>query len=205
LKLSDSQGLRFKSGFLVAQSNEVVMVAYLLVLIGVLSRYLVAGHLPLLNFTAVTGSLIYFGARRSWREMLAPLGIFMLSDFCLTTFTYHYAFRWQSYLITWTWYLAVMVLGSILLKSKTTFARGAVAALLGPTSFWIVSDYSVWASGFNGYPHTLAGLVSCYVAAIPFYRNDLAATSIVLAVALGAPALVRKMRQPLSSGAPKAA
>ncbi|MGD0154628.1 MAG: DUF6580 family putative transport protein [Terracidiphilus sp.] len=181
------------------------MVAYLLVLIGVLSRYLVAGHLPLLNFTAVTGSLIYFGARRSWREMLAPLGIFMLSDFCLTTFTYHYAFRWQSYLITWTWYLAVMVLGSILLKSKTTFARGAVAALLGPTSFWIVSDYSVWASGFNGYPHTLAGLVSCYVAAIPFYRNDLAATSIVLAVALGAPALVRKMRQPLSSGAPKAA
>ena len=94
------------------------MVAYLLVLLGVFSRYMVAGHLPLLNFTAVTGSLLYFGARRSWREMLAPLAVFMLSDYCLTTFTYHSTFHWQSYGITWTWYVAVMVLGSILLQPE---------------------------------------------------------------------------------------
>ena len=181
------------------------MIAYLLVLLGVFSRYLVAGHLPLLNFTAVTGSLLYFGARRSWREMLAPLAVFMVSDFCLTTYTYHYAFHWQSYGITWTWYLAVMVLGSILLKKRTTFARGAAGALLGPTSFWLGSAYSVWGRGFNGYPHTLAGLGACYVAAIPFYRNDLAATSIMLAAALGAPALARRFRPQVASGAPNAA
>lgn len=181
------------------------MVAYLLVLIGVASRYLAVSHVAWLNFAAVGGSLIYFGARRPWREMLAPLGIFMLSDFCLTTFTYHYAFRLQSYLITWTWYVAAMALGAILLRKRVTFARGAAGAILGPTSFFLVSNFDVWASGFNGYPHTLAGLGACYVAAIPFYRNDLVSTSIVLAVALGAPVLVRKLRQPIAGGAPKAA
>jgi hypothetical protein len=167
------------------------MIAYLLVLLGVVSRYLVAGHLPLLNFTAVTGSLIYFGARRSWREMLAPLAVFMLSDYCLTTYTYHSAFHWQSYGIDWTWYVAAMVLGSILLKQKTTFARGAAATIIGPTGFFLVSNFGAW-PGNPMYPQTLAGLGTCLVAGLPFYRNDLAATAIVLGVALGVPALVRR-------------
>ena len=86
-----------------------------------------------------------------------------------------------------------MALGSILLRKRATFARGAAGALLGPTSFFLVSNYGVWASGFNGYPHTLAGLGVCYLAGVPFYRNDLVATSIVLGVALGVPALVRRL------------
>jgi hypothetical protein len=182
----------FQARYSGAIQIEVVMVAYLLILLGVVSRYLVAGHLPLLNFTAVTGSLIYFGARRSWREMIAPLAVFMLSDYYLTTYTYHYTFHWQSYGITWTWYVAVMVLGSILLRKETTFVRGASATLLGPTGFFLVSNYAVWA-GSGMYPPTFAGLGACYVAGLPFYRNDLVATAIVIGVALGVPALLRRM------------
>ncbi len=169
------------------------MFAYVLVLLGVASRYLVAGHLPLLNFTAVTGSLVYFGARRSWREMLAPVAILMASDFALTTYVYHYQFHWQAYVTTWVWYAAAIALSQILLHAKTTFVRGAAGAILGPTSFFVVSNYGFWASSLSPYPHTFAGLVTCYAAAIPFYRNDVVATSIVLAVALGAPVLVRRM------------
>ncbi len=169
------------------------MIAYLLVLLGVATRYLVAGHLPLLNFTAVTGSLLYFGARRSWREMLAPVAILIASDFALTTYVYHYPFQWQAYVTTWGWYAAAIVLGQILLHSKTTFVRGAASAILGPTSFFVVSNYGFWASGYNAYPHTLAGLGACFMAGVPFYRNDLVATSIVLGVALGVPVLVRRM------------
>ena len=175
------------------KKKEVVMVPYLLVLVGVASRYLMVSHVAWLNFTAVGGSLIYFGARRPWREMSAPLALFMLSDFCLTTYTYHYPFHWQDYGTTWAWYLMAMVLGRILLCAKTTIIRGAAAALLGPTSFFIVSNFSVWAGGFNAYPHTLAGLVTCYVAAIPFYRNDLISTSLFLGVVLGIEVSVRRM------------
>jgi hypothetical protein len=174
------------------------MIAYFLVLMAVLSRYLVAGHLPLLNFTAVTGGLIYFGARRSWREMVGPLAILMASDYYLTTYAYHYAFHWQGYIPTWIWYVAAMALGQILLRTKTSWVRVAAGAVLGPTSFWLMSNFAYWAlyaGSVTGsmYPRTLSGLMTCYAAAIPFYRNDLAATSIVLAAAFGVPVLVRRL------------
>ena len=168
------------------------MVAYLLVLLAVLSRYLVVGHVSLLNFTAVTGGLIYFGAKRSWREMAGPVAILMISDYLLTTYAYHYAFHWQGYIPTWIWYVAAMALGQILLKAKTSWQRVVASAILGPTAFWLYSNFAVWFSG-TIYPHTREGLWACYVAAIPFYRNDLAATSIVMAAAFGVPVLVKRM------------
>jgi hypothetical protein len=166
------------------------MAAYLLLLVAVLSR--VIPHAPWWNFTAVTGCLLYFGAKRPWREMLAPLAALITTDCYLTIFRYHgFAIGWES-AITWGWYLAAMVLGSLLLRERVTFARGAAGALLGPTLFFLVSNFGVWAGSMNMYPHTLAGLETCYWAGVPFYRNDLIATSIVLAVMLGVPALVRR-------------
>ncbi|HEY1767924.1 MAG TPA: DUF6580 family putative transport protein [Terracidiphilus sp.] len=169
------------------------MIAYLLLLIAVLSRFLVLSHLAWLNFTAVGAALLYFGARRSWREMLAPLAVLIATDYCLTVYAYHYAFQWTAYVPTWIWYAAAMFLGQILLSGKTSVWRVAVAALLGPTSFWVISDYAVWAVG-GMYPHTAAGLEACFMAAIPFYRNDLASTTLILAAAFGIPALVRRMQ-----------
>lgn len=166
------------------------MPAYLLLVVAILTR--VIPHHGWLNFTAVGGALLYFGARRSWREMLAPLAALMVTDYCLTVFAYHYSFVWTAYVTTWAWYLAVMALGHILLKSKTTWLRAGAAAVLGPTSFWLISNYAVWAGG-TMYPRSLAGLASCYAAAIPFYRNDLLATAIVVGLAFGVPVLVRKM------------
>ena len=169
------------------------MPAYLLLLVAVLSR--VVPHPGWWNFTAVGGALLYFGARRPWREMLAPLAVFMTADYGLTVFGYHYTFQWQDYIPTWAWYIAAMALGHILLHARTTFARGTAAALLGPTSFFAISNYAVWADG-TMYPHTAAGLAACYAAGVPFYRNDLASTAIVLGLVLGVPALMRRLRRP---------
>ncbi len=170
------------------------MAAYLLLLIAVLSRFIppLMPHAGMMNFTAVTGGLLYFGARRPWREMLVPLVALMASDYLLTTFVYRYPFHWQGYIPTWIWYIAGAALGWILLKSKTTFWRVGAGIVLGPTMFWILSDYAVWA-GSTMYPHTLAGLRACYIAAIPFYRNDLVSTAIVAGLAFGVPVLVRRM------------
>jgi hypothetical protein len=145
------------------------------------------------NFTAVTGGLIYFGAKRPWREMFIPLAALIATDCFLTIGVYHYTFHWQGYVFNWAAQLATIGLGAILLSKRMTFARGAGGAVLGPTLFFVVSNFGVWAGGMNLYPHSLAGLVACYAAAIPFYGNDLLATSVVLGVALGVPALVRRM------------
>jgi hypothetical protein len=167
------------------------MIAYLLVLLAVLTRVL--PHAGWYNFTAVGGSLLYFGARRPVREMAVPVAVLMATDFYLTTYSYHYAFHWQAYVTTWMWYAAAIVLGWILLSAKTSWLRAGTAALLGPTSFFVISNFSVWA-GSNMYPRNLGGLVACYVAAIPFYRNDLVSTALVLGAAFGVPVLVRKMQ-----------
>jgi len=166
------------------------MPAYLLLLVAVLSRVL--PHPGWWNFTAVGGVLLYFGARRSWREMLAPLAVLMATDYYLTAFVYHYSFHWPAYLPTWAWYLAAMALGQILLRSRTTFVRVAAGALLGPASFFLVSNYAAWVEDLK-YPRTLGGLSACYVAGLPFYRNDLISTAIVAGLAFGVPVLVRRM------------
>ena len=170
------------------------MPAYLLLLLAVLSRLALAAtpHPEWFNFTAVGGALLYFGARRSWREMLAPLAALMATDYFLTTYVYHYGFHWQGYVPTWIWYVAAMALGQILLRARTTFVRVAAGALLGPTSFFILSEYAVWSAG-DMYPKTLAGLGACFVAALPFYRNDLISTALVAGLAFGLPVLIRRL------------
>ena len=167
------------------------MPAYLLLLFAVLSRLI--PHAPWFNFTAVGGSLLYFGARRSWREMLAPMAALMVTDVVLTVAFYHYSFLWQSYLATWAWYAGAMVLGRVLLRDKTTVARLASAIIIGPTSFFLVSNFGYWLAT-QEYPHTAQGLIACYAAALPFHglANDLLSTAIVAGLVFGIPALVRR-------------
>jgi hypothetical protein len=167
------------------------MPAYLLLLVAVLSRVL--PHAGWFNFTAVGGSLLYFGARRSWREMLAPMAVLAATDFYLTVFSYHYAFRWQDYLPTWMWYVAAMVLGRVLLRARTSVPRFAAAVILGPTSFFLISNFGAWLGNIN-YPQNFGGLMASYAAGIPFYRNDFASTAIVAGLAFGVPVLVRRLR-----------
>jgi hypothetical protein len=168
------------------------MAAYLLLLLAVVTR--VIPHADWLNFTAVGGALLYFGARRPWREMLAPVAVLACTDIYLTLFTYHYAFHWADYIPTWTWYLAAIVLGRILLESRTTWLRFGAAALLGPTAFFLMSNFAVWLGGAM-YPKTIAGLGTCYIAGLPFYRNDFVSTTIVAGLAFGVPVLLRRLWQ----------
>ena len=166
------------------------MAAYLLLLVAVLTR--LSPHAGWWHFTAVTGCLLYFGAKRPWREMIAPLAALITVDCYLTLFAYPgYKLGAESF-VSWGWYLLAMLMGSALLR-KVTLARGVAAALAGPTSFFLVSNFGVWAfNSFHTYPRSFGGLMTCYAAGVPFYRYDLAATALVLAAMLGVPALVRR-------------
>src|SRR5271156_1524959 len=117
------------------------MFAYLLTLVGVLSHAIPHPGLPL---TAVGGSLLYFGARRPLWQTVFPVAALAASDYYLTTHVYGFPFLIQGYLLTWAWYAAVIVLGSILLRKSTTIVRVASATLLASTSFFIASNYAVW-------------------------------------------------------------
>lgn len=161
------------------------MAAYLLIVVAVLSRVL--PHPAWLNFTAVGGSLLYFGARRPLRQMWLPLAALALTDYYLTVFFYGYAFHLSAYLLTWAWYAAIIVLGRILLAKKITLPRFAAGILIAPTSFFLVTNFAAWVSMPEIYPRSLGGLSLSYLAGLPFYRNDLVSTAIVVGLAFCLP------------------
>lgn len=169
------------------------MLAYIVLLIALLSRLLPPLlHLTAMNFTAVGGSLLFFGARRPRWQSAVAVAALMVTDYLLTVYAYHFAFHARAYLVTWAWYAGVCLLGSSLLR-RATVARVAVGVLASATSFFVLSNFVVWMGRM--YPHSFAGLSACYVAALPFYRNDLVSTGIVAGVLFGLPVLAARLVQ----------
>jgi hypothetical protein len=166
------------------------MSAYLLIIAAVLSR--IIPHPAWLNFTAVGGSLLYFGARRPLRQAIIPVALLAAIDYYLTVYFYSYPFQISAYLITWAWYAAVIVLGYVLLAKHVSALRVGTAVLIAPTSFFLVTNFAAWV-GSPLYPQTLAGLGMSYVAGLPFYRNDLISTALVAGLAFGLPVIARQL------------
>lgn len=173
------------------------MAAFLLIVVAVLSR--VFPHPAWLNFTAVGGALLYFGARRPLRQLWIPVAALAATDYYLTAVFYSYPFHVSGYLLTWAWYAAVIVLGYVLLSRKTSVSRVVAGVAIAPTSFFLITNFSAWVMMPELYPRSAGGLGLSYAAGLPFYRNDLLSTAMVAALAFGLPALTRQMahrRQP---------
>jgi hypothetical protein len=172
---------------------EVIMIAYLVLLLAVLSRILPhAFHSAGVNFTAVGGGLLYFGARRGrWQTIIAVIAL-MATDYYLTVFAYNYPFHLSGYVVTWAWYAAICLVGHQMLSGKATGLRVAGAVAASATSFFVLSNFMVWA-GSTMYPHSAAGLAACYVAAIPFYANDVMSTAVTAGALFGLPVLVKNI------------
>jgi hypothetical protein len=135
----------------------------------------------------LAASLLFFGARGSRRQMWIPLVLLAGTDVVLTRYVWHYPFTWDT-LITWAWYAAILWLGTNL-KEKAGFWRVVAAAAASSVSFFIVSNFAVWAAWPQMYPRTLAGLVASYDAAIPFFRGTAASDLFFSLAMFSVPAL----------------
>jgi len=156
------------------------MLAYVFVLFAVAVRFM--PH-PL-AFTPVMAALLYFGARGSRRQLWIPLALLAASDVVLTKFVYSYPLSWDHF-VTWAWYAAILWLGTNL-RENTSVLRVGASALVGSVSFFVVSNLAVWAS-WSMYPKTLSGLMTCYTAALPFFRRGLEGDLLFAAVLFGLP------------------
>ncbi len=166
------------------------MLAFALIFAAVLSHVL--PH-PWLNFTAVGGALLVFGARRPLWQGILPIALLAAADYYLTVYAYRYPFHVDAYLLTWAWYAVAMIFGRVLLRESQSAPRVVGAALLSSTSFFLISNYAVWAGANSFYPHTLAGLAACFAAALPFYRNDVLSTTLVVGLVFGLPVLAARL------------
>ena len=120
------------------------------------------------NFTPVLAVALFSGAiLRGPTAYLVPLGGMLLSDLLLG-----HAFTWMTPVI-----YGCMAGGTALgqwLREKRTWIRTALAAVGGGLLFYVVTNFTVWVTGHGAYARSIEGLLQCYVAALPFYRNGLA-------------------------------
>jgi hypothetical protein len=144
---------------------EVIMLAYLFVLLAVAVRFMPHPW----TFTPVTASLLFFGARGSRRQLWVPFVLLAASDVVLTKLVYTYVFSWDHY-VTWAWYAAILWLGTKLRENRKPI-RVIGAALASSVSFFLISNFAVWAAWSDMYPRSLAGLMMSYAAGLPFFRN----------------------------------
>lgn len=95
----------------------------------------------------------------------------------------------QSRLIVYSCFLAIGLIG-LWVKNHKNFATIIGASLFGSTLFYLVTNL-VFLYPATMYPHTLAGQITSYTNALPFFRNTLAGDLFYVAALFGAYALVK--------------
>src|SRR3990167_2423736 len=124
------------------------------ILIGVIGRLVI--HIP--DVTPLTSLCLLAPTVFSKRNAcFIILTILILSDVSL-----HFLFNYSGWLF-------VMLLGFLFAK-KSTLTRAFMFTLNASLIFWVWSDFGTWCTS-SFYPHTLQGLIDCYIAALPFLRN----------------------------------
>ena len=163
-----------------------------LVALGVAGRLL--PHAP--NFTPLVAAALFAGffLRSASAAACVPLASLLLSDVVLGV--YDYKVMGVVYLCL----LAPVLMSRVLQRrlSVLTVGAGSVGA---SALFFGATNLAVWLSS-GMYEHTLAGLVRCYVAALPFLQNALLGDLFWSGLLFGAWALVGAARRPAVSGTP---
>src|SRR6202049_5250670 len=118
------------------------------------------------NLTPIGAMALFSGAviRNRWLGFLFPVLALLAGDFfvgfhVLTPVVY------ASFLIS----IAI----GLWLRERRTGVRLGGAVLVGAVQFFLITNFGVWLF-LNSYPKTFGGLVTCYVAGVPFFWNTLA-------------------------------
>jgi hypothetical protein len=180
--MSTSQKVNVRFGVLVT-----------LILLAAISR--MVPHM--LNFSPV-GAICLFGAAyfsKKWQAFLIPIAAIWLSDLFINnviyaeynpTFVWFYGgFYWQ-----YATYLLITITGFFIFK-KVTLPRIVAGALTSTTLFFLITNFACW-PGNPLYTQNFSGLVSCYVAGIPFLRGTLLGNIFYSGVLFGVFALLQQ-------------
>ncbi|MBK7855061.1 MAG: hypothetical protein IPJ79_09285 [Bacteroidetes bacterium] len=124
------------------------------------------------NFTPI-GAMALFGGTYIANKKLAfviPLLAMFISD-VLLQLTTGYGFHWGMPFVYGS-FMLITCLGFYLRKlvQRQTIM---VCSLVGSLLFFFVTNFGTWATPPFLYPHTAAGLVDCYIKAIPFFGSTI--------------------------------
>jgi len=128
------------------------------------------------NFTPIAALALFGGVYFDKKyAFILPIAVLFVSDLILG-FYEGIAWVYGSFLI-------IGLLG-LWLRNHKSIGSTAAATVAGSAIFFVLTNFGYWLSGVL-YPLTYSGLISCYVAAIPFVRNTLAGDLFYVALLFG--------------------
>jgi hypothetical protein len=170
-------------------NGRLVLFTIILVALQTACKLLFAPRLEWSGVSPIIAIALFSGFIIKERNMsfLLPLLALFISDVIIHVlyinhqfdFAGLYAGQWKNYLIL----LACTLIGWALKgRNYSTLALGGIAA---PTIYFLVSNFMVWRGASEAvYAKSFGGLMNCYEAGLPFYRNSLIATLLFLPVIL---------------------
>jgi Family of unknown function (DUF6580) len=117
---------------------------------------------PLISMALFSGLMI----KNKTQRIVFPISCLLISDYLLGFYS-SMAFTYLPVLLT-------IAIGSVF-KHKLSYLKMINASLISALSFFILSNFGVWLLGAL-YPHDILGLMACFIAAIPFFKNTLFST-----------------------------
>ena len=179
-------------------NKQIILALVIMVLISALYRVMPGrplGFAPQIAIALFSGALCV--KNKKWAFAMPLISMFISDVFFevlymnhLTDYQGFYSGQWLNYIL-----IAGLAVFGFLIQTKK-IASMSLAFLAGPTAYFILSNFSVWAfgGGWNR-PKTFAGLMQCYLDGVPFYSNSLLATFIFGAVLFGAYSLFTKNKE----------
>jgi hypothetical protein len=145
---------------------------FALILLAAFSRLL--PHPP--NVVPITALALFGGVYLEKKHtFIVPIAAMLISDYFIG---FHSGMTW-----VYASFIAIGFMG-LWLRRHRSIAATFGATLAGSLLFYVVTNFGVWI-GSSVYPHNIEGLVGCYVAAIPFFRNTILGDVLYVTVLLG--------------------
>ena len=137
---------------------------YLKISLGIIAALAASRFIPHPpNFTSLMALSFYVPALLGVRYLPSLLIGFLLTDLVI-------GFHGVTF-FTWGSVIFIGLVSKHFIKNILSRISGA---LLGACLFFLITNFGVWSLGSYGY--TLAGLITCYTLAIPFFGNTIVGT-----------------------------
>jgi len=130
------------------------------------------------NFAPI-GAMALFGAAyfsKRYLSFIIPILSMWLSDLVLNNVVYgqyfnHFVWFYPGFYWTYGAFILIGLIGFIVLK-KIKVHYVIIGSLSASIVFFLISNFGVWFST-SMYPKDFTGLIVCYTAGLPFFKNTL--------------------------------
>lgn len=154
------------------------LIVLLLLVVALSSRFLflIDGGSVLPNFTAIGAmailAAVYLKGAKKW---IFPLLLVWGSDIILNNVIYtKYFTSFQLFGDLWV-YFSIAIIGVVayFIMKKPSWIKLGATSILAAILFFMLTNFGVWLSMASPYSKDMSGLLQCYEAGIPFFRNTL--------------------------------